>query len=117
GLTVHTRYGVTVVNHGGDITGYHSDMMWLPEHGVGAVILTNGDAGSTIRTLFRRKLLEVLFDGKPEAERDLESAAKAYFAGRAAERKEWTVPADPAVVDALAAKYAHRDLGEVAVVR
>src|SRR6185295_2445700 len=79
GLTVQTRYGVTVVNHGGDIIGFHSDMMWLPQHGVGAVVLTNGDPGGTIRTLFRRKLLEVLFDGHPEADADLESAAKRFF--------------------------------------
>ena len=48
--------------------GFHSDMMWLPEHGVGAVILTNGDPGWLVRTMFRRKLLEVLFDGRAEAD-------------------------------------------------
>ena len=34
-----------VVHHGGATFGYLSDMMWLPDHGVGAVILTNSDAG------------------------------------------------------------------------
>ena len=33
-------YGVPVVHHGGDMVGFHSDMMWLPGHGVGAVVLT-----------------------------------------------------------------------------
>ena len=45
GLMVDTVYGTPVVHHGGDMIGFHSDMMWLPEHGVGAVILTNGDPG------------------------------------------------------------------------
>ena len=45
GLMVDTTYGIPVVHHGGDMIGYHSDMMWLPEHNVGAVILTNGDVG------------------------------------------------------------------------
>jgi CubicO group peptidase (beta-lactamase class C family) len=45
GLVVDTTYGVPVVHHGGDLTGYHSDMIWLPEQNVGAVILTNGDPG------------------------------------------------------------------------
>lgn len=117
GLTIHTRYGVTVVNHGGDLTGFHSDMMWLPEHGVGAVILTSGDPGQIIRSHFRRKLLEVLFDGKPEADQDLAASAKAYFAARAAERKDWVIPADADAVAGLAAKYANEDLGEIVVVR
>jgi CubicO group peptidase (beta-lactamase class C family) len=67
GLMVDSAYGVSVVHHGGDMFGYHSDMMWLPDHGVGAVILTNGDPGWFIRSRFRRKLLEVLFDGRSEA--------------------------------------------------
>ncbi|MDQ3365041.1 MAG: beta-lactamase family protein [Myxococcota bacterium] len=117
GLTVHDRFGVTVVNHGGDLIGFHSDMMWLPEHDVGAVVLTSGDAGQLIRGHFRRKLLEVLFDGNPEADRDLAAAAKNYFAGRVAERKQWTVPADATHVAKLAAKYAHPVLGEIAVTR
>jgi CubicO group peptidase (beta-lactamase class C family) len=117
GLTVHTRWGVTVVNHGGDLTGFHSDMMWLPEHGVGAVILTSGDPGWLIRGHFRRKLLEVLFDGAPEADRDLAAAAESYFAGRAAERKDWVLPPDPTVVAGLAAKYRNPELGEISVRR
>ena len=70
GLMVDTEYGTPVVHHGGDMVGYHSDMMWLPEHNVGAVVLTNADPGWILRTQFRRKLLEVLFDGRPEADAD-----------------------------------------------
>ena len=64
GLEVDTTYGVPVVHHGGSMIGYNSDMMWLPEHGVGAVILTNSDPAARSCGPFRRKLLEVLFDGK-----------------------------------------------------
>ena len=74
-LMVETRYGIPVVHHGGDLAGYHSDMIWLPEHGVGAVILTNADSGVLIRGPLLRRLLEVLFDGKPEAEETLKVAA------------------------------------------
>ena len=49
GAMVDTKYQVTVVHHGGDMVGFHSDMMWLPEHGVGAVVLTNGDPGWIVR--------------------------------------------------------------------
>jgi CubicO group peptidase (beta-lactamase class C family) len=66
GLMVDKTYGVPVVHHGGDMIGFHSDMIWLPEQNVGAVILTNSDPGWLIRGGFRRKLLEVLFDGRAE---------------------------------------------------
>ncbi|MFN0247299.1 MAG: serine hydrolase domain-containing protein [Kofleriaceae bacterium] len=115
GLMVDKTWGVEVVHHGGDMIGFHSDMMWLPEHGVGAVILTNGDPGWLIRSEFQRKLLEVLFDGKPEADAKLAANAKAFFDSLAAGRKLVTVPADPAAAQKLAKSYMHTALGEIAV--
>lgn len=115
GLGVNSKYGTPVVHHGGDMIGFHSDMMWLPEHNVGAVVLTNSDPGWVLRTLFRRKLLEVLFDGNPEADADVASQAKSFFTDRAAERKLLVVPADAAEVGKLARRYKNDALGEIAV--
>lgn len=115
GLMVDKTWGVPVVHHGGDMIGFHSDMMWLPEHGVGAVILTNGDPGWLIRTQFRRKLLEVLFDGKPEADAKVAASAKAFFDQLAAGRKLLTVPAAAEQAGKLAARYINGPLGEIAV--
>ena len=117
GLMVDKQYEVVVVHHGGDMIGFHSDMMWLPEHGVGAVILTNSDPGWLLRSQFRRKLLEVLFDGKPEADAAVAAQGATFFADMAAERKLLTVPADPTEADKLAKRYANPALGEIAVVR
>lgn len=117
GLSVNNVYGTPVVHHGGDMIGFHSDMMWLPEHGVGAVILTNGDPGWLVRSIFRRKLLEVLFDGRAEADATMAAAAKTFFEGVAAERKLLTVPADPALAGKLASLYEHPAIGEIAVSR
>jgi CubicO group peptidase (beta-lactamase class C family) len=117
GLFVNTQYGTPVVHHGGDMIGFHSDMMWLPEHGVGAVILTNGDPGWLIRTIFRRKLLEVLFDGDAEADGQLAAAAKSFFEELAAERKLMTAPADAGAAAKLAAAYAHPAVGGIVVSR
>ncbi|AMY12096.1 FmtA-like protein [Luteitalea pratensis] len=117
GLSVDTTYGVSVVHHGGDMIGFHSDMIWLPDHNVGAVILTNGDPGWLIRGGFRRKLLEVLFDGRPEADAQLAAGAKTYAEQLAAERKLLTVPAEPALAGTLAARYSNAALGEIAVSR
>ncbi len=115
GLMVDTTYGVAVVHHGGDLIGYHSDMIWLPQQNVGAVILTNGDPGWLIRSRFSRKLLEVLFDGRPEADALLAADAKSFYSARAADRKLLTIPADANVSAKLAKHYANPSLGEIAV--
>jgi CubicO group peptidase (beta-lactamase class C family) len=117
GLMVDTEYDTPVVHHGGDMIGYHSDMIWLPEHNVGAVVLTNGDPGWTLRTQFRRRLLEVLFDGKPEAAAQVAAAGKSFYAQIGAERKLLTVPADPSESAKLAPRYANAALGEIGVRR
>jgi CubicO group peptidase (beta-lactamase class C family) len=115
GLMVDRKYGVPVVHHGGDLLGFHSDMMWMPDQNVGAVILTNADAGASIRGPLQRRLLEVLFDGKPEAARDVVSVAERIKASELAERKRLTIPADPKTVAGLASRYRNAALGEVAV--
>jgi CubicO group peptidase (beta-lactamase class C family) len=115
GLGVNTKYGTPVVDHGGSMIGYQTQMLWLPEQGVGAVILTNSDTGWMLHSIFQRKLLEVLFDGKPEADADLAARAKAFFQQLAADRKLLTVPADPAEAGKLAGRYANAVLGEIAV--
>ncbi len=115
GLMVDTTYGVTVVHHGGDMIGFHSDMMWLPDYNVGAVILTSGDPGWQIRTVFQRKLLEVLFDGRNEADGQMAAQAKAFFAQLAADRALLKVPADPAQTKQLALRYKNAALGEITV--
>jgi CubicO group peptidase (beta-lactamase class C family) len=117
GLMVDTTFGVPVVHHGGDMIGYHSDMIWLPEQGVGAVILTNGDPGWVLRTQLRRELLEVLFDGRPEADAQVATAADVFYGQLAADRKLLTVPADPAASGQLASRYKNAALGEIAVSR
>lgn len=117
GLSVDTKYGIPVVHHGGALIGYHSDMIWLPEHGVGAVILTNADPGWAFRETFRRKLLEVLFDGRPEADADVAAQAKRFYDRLAADRKLLTVPAATTDTDKLAPRYLSDALGEITVRR
>ena len=115
GLMVDTTYGVPVVHHGGDLVGYHSDMMWLPQQNVGLVILTNADPGWLLRDRIRRKLLEVLFDGHSEAEALLNADAKSFYADLAAERKLMTIPADANESAKLAKHYTNASLGEINV--
>ncbi|WP_430391587.1 serine hydrolase domain-containing protein [Dyella sp. 20L07] len=115
GLMVDRTWGVPVVHHGGDLSGFHSDMLWLPEQGVGAVILTNADAGVFIRGPFQRRILEVLFDGKPLAQGEIDAGVKRLKAQIIAERKRLTVPADPALTASLAGHYRNASLGNIQV--
>jgi CubicO group peptidase (beta-lactamase class C family) len=116
-LMIENTYGIPVVHHGGDLAGYHSDMIWLPEHGVGAVILTNSDSGVIIRGPLLRRLLEVVFDARPEAEEQLRVAAAQRKAAIAKARERLVVPADPAAVTQLAARYTNDALGELKVTK
>jgi hypothetical protein len=114
---VDTRWKVPVVHHGGDLLGYHSDFYALPDHGVGVVILTNGDHGSLIRGALERRLLEVLFDGKPEAEGDLAAQAKRVRAEQKELRSRLVIPPEPAVLAGLGESYRSPELGALRLVR
>lgn len=115
GLKIDRYWGVDVIHHGGSTAGYRAHMMWLPDHGVGAVILINSDSGSVLRTAFRRRLLEIHFDGKAVAEADLREYAEEIRADTAEERKQFTLPADPQAAAMLAASYKSDALGRIAV--
>ena len=115
GLVVNTQYDIPVVSHGGSMFGYKSDMVFLPDHGVGAVILTNSDIGGFLLGPFRRRLLEVLFDGRPEAAEQAASAATQRRARIAKERERLTIPADATEAGKLAARYSSDALGALEV--
>lgn len=117
GLEVDRTWGVTVVHHGGSMAGFKSDIMLVPDAEVGAVILTNSDEGQRLLRPFMRRLLEVLYDGKPEAAADVASAAERTQAAIKKERERLVIPpaADP--VAGLAPHYTNPDLGEIKVVR
>jgi CubicO group peptidase (beta-lactamase class C family) len=115
GLEVDRKYGIPVVDHGGSMAGFKSNLYFLPDSGIGAVILTNSDTGGLLEQPFERRLLEVVFDGKLEAAGDVTSAAATHKAVVSKERERLVVPADTALVAHLAARYSSRDLGNLSV--
>jgi hypothetical protein len=105
------------VHHGGDLAGYHSDWYAFPDAQVGAVFLTNADQGAAIRGPFMRRILEVLYDGKPEAAENVATSAKNLFESVAAQRAKIVVPAATDAAAQLATSYTNPDLGPITVVR
>ena len=82
GLIVDRKYGIPVVSHGGSMAGFKSNLYFLPDSGIGAVLLTNSDTWRHAATgPFERRLLEVVFDGKPEAVGDVASQAAQLQSG------------------------------------
>jgi CubicO group peptidase (beta-lactamase class C family) len=116
-LMVDRSDGVTVIDHGGDMGGFHSNMMWWPDQKVGAVILTNADEGVYLRGPFKRRLMELMFDGRPEALATADANAKANREGFDAFRKLLQWPADPQAIAGLAPRYHNDALGELVVTR
>src|SRR5260370_10359567 len=95
GLSVDRTYAIPVVHHGGSMAGYKSDIMFFPDSGIGAVILTNSDNGGMMLRPFMRRLLEIAFDGKPEAAADVAAPPARHKAHLAQERQRVMAPAPP----------------------
>lgn len=117
GLVVDRELGTPVVSHGGDMRGFHSLALWLPEHGVGAVLLTNWQPGWHLSSAFQRKLLEVLFGARPEAGEAFTARTQAYSTWLQSERQRLDWPVGAAMAQSLAARYHHPAIGEVRVRR
>lgn len=117
GLQTDSDYGVQVVHHGGSLGGYKSDILLIPDAGIGAVILTNADNGQMLLRPFMRRLLELLYDGKPEAAGDVAAAAARTKAELSKEAERVSVTPDPAAVAALAPHYSNAELGPITVTR
>lgn len=117
GLFEDVYYGVPVVFHGGAMPGYMTNFWVIPDAGIAAVLLTNADSGNALLRPFMRRLLEVIYDGKPEAADNVASTASAIKANVAKEREKLVVPPDPQIVAALAAAYSSPELGNIKVVK
>ena len=116
-LMVDKSDGVTVVDHGGDMGGFHSNMMWWPDQKVGAVILTNADEGVMLRGPLKRRLMELMFDGEAQAQATAAANAKANREGFDAFRKLLQIPGDAQALAGLAPRYRNDALGDIVVSR
>ena len=115
GLSLEDVKGIRVISHGGSMFGYKSNFFLVPDAGVGGVILTNADSGWVVTKAIMRRTLEVIYDGKAEAEEDLLSAVretKAYLTGA---QRDWKVPPDASEVKRLVGSYRNAALGEIVV--
>ncbi len=117
GLWLSDTKELRVINHGGSLFGYQSDFFFAPETGIGAVILTNADTGYFVADAIKRRVLELVYDGKPEAAEDLADSIGRTKKSMLGEQKDWAVPPNAVATKRLASTYRNPDLGDVKIVR
>jgi CubicO group peptidase (beta-lactamase class C family) len=115
GLSLEDLKGLRVISHGGSMFGYKSNFFVVPDAGIGGVVLTNADSGWSVTRAVMRRTLELIYDGKPEAEEDLLSAVRSARASMMGVQRDWKVPPDASRVKRLAGSYRNPALGELVV--
>jgi CubicO group peptidase (beta-lactamase class C family) len=117
GLFVETFYQLPVVGHAGNMMGFSSDMFWLPEHDVGLVLLTNASGANYYRKAIKRKLLELLFDGRAEAQKALDFSVKHQREIAQKELKKVDQRPEASWIAQLVGEYTHPNLGQATLTR
>ncbi|MEN0063563.1 MAG: serine hydrolase domain-containing protein [Myxococcota bacterium] len=116
GLVVTDVKGVQVVSHGGALVGFTSNFFFVPEAGVGGVVMTNADIGWTLTTRFSAFVMELLYaDDTPEALADVKVKARNARASMIEDRKTWQLPVSEAHIGMLARHYRSKELGDIVV--
>lgn len=112
GWFVEDYRGLTLIYHGGNTLGFTSDLAFLPEQGLGVVVLTNGQGTNAFNEAVRERLFELVFDQPARAEANLtfvlEQTERFLAEGR---DKLRTVEA--AAVGPFLGRYRNDALGEV----
>jgi CubicO group peptidase (beta-lactamase class C family) len=76
GLLITKEYGLNVIGHPGHTLGFSSDMFFLPDQGIGAVVLTNMKGANAFLAAVRQRILELVFGAPPTSEQMVSSAVK-----------------------------------------
>jgi CubicO group peptidase (beta-lactamase class C family) len=113
GLFIENDHDVRIVHHGGNNMGFTSDMFFSPDHGIGAVVLTNAGGANAFCRAVRRKLLEILFDGREEARQNLEFSMKHEQERTAKELEKVVLVPEMTWLSSLVGTYHNDGLGKV----
>ena len=107
--------GIVEVTHNGGTLGFSSDCVFLPEHNIGMVILTNSAGAGSLLSAINRRLLEILFDGKSQALVQLQTRLKDRDESLARKLKDVDVASDKTWLAPLVGIYTNPDLGKVVI--
>ena len=68
GWIVEDYRGLRVLSHGGNPLGFTSEFAFIPEAGIGIVVLTNAQGTNTFNTSVRDRLFELVFEQSDQSE-------------------------------------------------
>jgi len=116
GLFRENHHGLLILGHGGNTLGFSSDLYFLAEHGVGAVLLTNRRNTNLFLAAVRQKVFELLFDAPPSASQMVAAAQRSSAAtlGRRLSRVQSRTNAAPWLAE-LAGEYRSAELGPLSI--
>ncbi|MGI5864010.1 MAG: serine hydrolase domain-containing protein [Myxococcales bacterium] len=115
GLIVDDFRDVKVVRHGGNTLGFSSDMVWLPEHGIGFVVLNNAGMSGAFNRAVRGYFLEWLFDQPKKSEEALAFEVERFGKMAAEKTKGIDMKPDADKVGRLVGTYRNESLGTLTV--
>jgi len=114
-LLVSRSRGVRILGHGGGTLGFTTNMLYLPDHGVGMILLSNRAGAGGFTKAVTRRLLELVFDGKPMAAKKLAHHVKRLATSLARAKKRMSLKPGAKWVKRFAGTYHHAALGTVKV--
>src|SRR5438094_564879 len=121
GLAVMPYRGHKLVQHGGGIDGFISQMSWMPTERIGVVVLTNMSGNNPVPNIVTENVFDRLLGLAPidwaararKQQQEADSAQKKERDKRAAERKPNTTPSHE--LAAYAGTYEHPAYGRLTV--
>ena len=117
-LLVSNEQGLNIVGHNGGTMGFSSDLFFLPEKGIGMVILTNKSFVHSFLAAVKQKFLELTFSAKPRSEEMLQSVLQAQE--EAVKRNHETITMNPnhtKWIENLLGEYSSTRLGPAKLVQ
>lgn len=121
GLSVTAYRGRKLVQHGGGIDGFISQMSWMPKERIGVMVLTNQSGNNPVPNIVTRRVFDLLLGLDPidwvarvkEQERQARERREQQRKEREAQRKPGTRPSHP--LESYVGEYEHPGYGKLAV--
>lgn len=105
--------GLRVIYHGGNTLGFTSELAFLPEAGVGIVVLTNAQQANVFTIAVRTRLFELLYGVEGEVEKGLEFMRTQTEAALAELQALMQGELDADAVAPYAGRFVNDALGEI----